>query len=393
MEGAGHRGKQNKKAPAGTTRLLLLMCMLTLAWSEPSEESKCTTHEYFSDHGVCCNRCFPGSKLAEHCRFEGQRSNCTKCPKNQYQENMNFAINCNGCRRCTKPNEFQVEPCKSDRNTICQCKDGYFKFEITEDTYECRRCKQCGANEKEEQKCTPQKNTVCVCKQGYYKVKTKCQPCNNCTEECKHHCSTTQTTKGPDSGNEHLIHVIVGIASAGVVFLVLGVIVTHKVTKWLTKRKLPKHSIQSSDDSQDSCKEVFIVKPPLDSGVKAIPQTQSPVIEQQLSNLPDCVPLEIKIPELIYTVLDLVPVQQVKQLVRTLGVTDTEIEQAQMDNKSCREAHYQMLRMWAERGSRPGGGGRGDMLHWPLMQDLLDKLRKMHLGRAAEELETIHCIQ
>lgn len=182
--------------------------------------------------------------------------------------------------------------------------------------------------------------------------------------------------------------------------------------------------------------------PPSDDSVNAIPQTQSPVTEQQLHNLPDCVPLEIKsecifilciaahaqwssvcwlkhtvnycansylfpsthlsllpsfppcaVPELIYTVLDLVPVQQVKQLVRTLGVTDTEIEQAQMDHKSCRESHYQMLRMWAERGSQAGGRGRGGILHWSLMQDLLDKLRKMHLGRAAEELETIYGIQ
>lgn len=79
---------------------------------------------------------------------------------------------------------------------------------------------------------------------------------------------------------------------------------------------------------------------------------------------------------------------QVKQLVRSLGVRDTEIEQAEMDHRSCREAHYQMLRAWAERGSRAGRGGRGRMLHSPLLNELLDQLRKIHLSRAAEELET-----
>lgn len=79
--------------------------------------------------------------------------------------------------------------------------------------------------------------------------------------------------------------------------------------------------------------------------------------------------------------------QQVKQLVRTLGVKDTEIEQAEMDHRSCREAHYQMLRVWAERGSRAGRGG-GRMLYRPLLEELLDQLRKIHLGQAAEELET-----
>lgn len=101
--------------------------------------------------------------------------------------------------------------------------------------------------------------------------------------------------------------------------------------------------------------------------------------------------LLLSVSDLIYTVLDLVPVLQVKQLVRCLGVTDTEIEQAELDYRSCREARYQMLRVWAERGSH--AGGRGGMLHRPLLQELLDELRKMHLGRAAEELETKYGIQ
>lgn len=87
--------------------------------------------------------------------------------------------------------------------------------------------------------------------------------------------------------------------------------------------------------------------------------------------------------DLIYMVLDQVPVMQVKQLVRLLGVKDTEIEQAELDHRSCREAHYQMLRLWAERGSRAGG-----LLHLHLLQELVVELRKMHLEKAAEELET-----
>lgn len=87
--------------------------------------------------------------------------------------------------------------------------------------------------------------------------------------------------------------------------------------------------------------------------------------------------------DLIYNVLDLVPVSQVKQLVRSLGVRDTEIEQVELDYRSCREAHYQMLRVWAERGSRAGV-----LLHPSLLQHLLNELRKMHLEQAAQELET-----
>lgn len=137
----------------------------------------------------------------------------------------------------------------------------------------------------------------------------------------------------------------------------------------------------------------------------------SPVSEcEQSIRLPDCIPVEIKsecvlpytgcksnvwkrrtdlpsdlssVSELIYTLLDLVPVLQVKQLVRSLGVRDTEIEHVELDYRSCREAHYQMLRAWAERGSGPGA-----LLHPPLLQDLLNELRRMHLEQAAEKLET-----
>lgn len=93
-------------------------------------------------------------------------------------------------------------------------------------------------------------------------------------------------------------------------------------------------------------------------------------------------------------VLDLVSVPQVKQLVRLLGVRDTEIEQAEMDYRHCREANYQMLRIWAERGAGPSGAGRGGiLLHGPLLEELLEKLRVMALGGVAEELEDTFGIQ
>lgn len=84
---------------------------------------------------------------------------------------------------------------------------------------------------------------------------------------------------------------------------------------------------------------------------------------------------------------------QVKQLVRSLGVTDMEIEQAEMDHRSCREAHYQMLRVWARRGSWTVQGGEGETVHQPLLDELLEKLRRIHLSRVAEELETKYAIQ
>lgn len=396
MERGVRRGRWNKKAHVGT--ILVLMCMVipTLTLVEPSEKQTCPHGDYLTEEGVCCNKCSPGFKLVEKCHAVGQRSNCTLCPVGQYTDQMNFSPNCRRCRRCkTTKHELEISACERYQNTICRCEEGYYKNSIDSETYECRRCRQCGPDEKTKKPCTPEKNTECDCKEKYYRINNTCEPCTNCTAECKHHCSTpsSRNTRAPDPTERHIINIIAGAGAVALVVLVLGVLVTYMVTKRSFNKKLVSLSSQSSDISQDLCKQVLITseEPSNNIGVKTA--LQSPVSDQeQPSNLPDCIPLEIKspppfsVPDLIYMVLDLVPVLQVKQLVRSLGVKDTEIEQAELDYRSCREAHYQMLRVWAERGSRAGGV-------LPLLPELLDELRKMHLGRAAEELQTKYGIQ
>ncbi|XP_034074812.1 tumor necrosis factor receptor superfamily member 1A [Gymnodraco acuticeps] len=393
MEGTGLRGRWDRKAPVGT--ILLPMCMFLTAFTLVSEAKTCPAGDYDNDNGVCCNKCLPGFKLVEKCHFNNTRSICEQCPKRQYTDQENYSHNCRSCRICKASNhDVEISPCKAGRNTVCRCEDGYYKLNIDSEKYECRKCSSCKPNEIEKRTCTPEDNTVCECKEKYYKVKGTCEPCKTCTPECQHHClPITTETKAPDHRNDHLINIIVAVAVGSLVSMGLVFLVTYMVTKRSIKKKMQKKTSQESDPCPESGEQFLTLIESADiQSDKALPL--SAVSDQEPPNLPDCVPLEVKIPELIYTVLDLVPVLQVKQLVRTLGVTDTEIEQAEVDHRSCREAHYQMLRVWAEKGARSGGGGgRGTMLHWPLLQELLDQLREMHLGRAAEELETKYGIQ
>ncbi|KAM3614932.1 uncharacterized protein V6R79_020942 [Siganus canaliculatus] len=387
MAGGAHKGRWDRRVPFGT--MLLLVCMVTssLALLQPPEEQKCPHGDFLTEKGICCHKCSPGFKLTEECHAPGQRTNCTVCPPGQYTDQLNYAPNCRSCKRCKQKHEIEVSPCEADHNTVCRCEDGYYKNKIDSVTYQCRKCLLCEANEKESQTCKEEENRVCECVENYHRVNNKCEPCKACSEQCKHLCTTltTHNKRAPDSENRSLINIFGAVGGVAVLLLVVVAAVTHAITKWQTKKRLLH---LTSIDSSDTCTTVLTQdEDHSNSSDKVV--LQVPVTEQeQPSNLPDCVPLEIKIPELIYNVLDLVPVQRMKQLVRSLGVTDTEIEQVQMDYSSCREAHYQMLRVWAERGSRAGG-----ILHWPLLQELLDHLRKMHLGRAAEELETTYGIQ
>lgn len=368
--------------------VLLLVCMFISAVAQ-----ECGLDEFLSEDGICCNVCLPGFKLLKTCQIKHQRSNCTRCPVGQFMDKPNYSPNCFSCKRC-KParSEIQISPCESYRNTICGCKEGFYKNIIDPKTFECLKCKECHHDEREKHKCLPLSNTVCECKEKYYKVKGKCQLCRNCTAGCGHLCEGSTST-APKDESHFLTNVIAGVAAGAGVLFVLMVIITHVVTKQQIKKTLLKPSSQSSDESSQLCEDVLIKNvESFSSSVEEVP-SHAVFVDREPSNLPDCVPLEIRTSDLIYTVLDVVPVAQVKQLVRSLNVTDKEIEWAEMDHKSCKEAHYQMLRVWTERGSRTGGGGRGGMLHQPLLQELLDKLRLMHLGQAAEELETKYSIQ
>ncbi|KAL6109300.1 tnfrsf1a [Pungitius sinensis] len=370
------------------TILLVLMCL-----SIPTLTQPCPHGDYEVEKGICCNKCPRGTKLVEKCNATGQRSKCESCPEKEYTDQENFHPNCHRCKTC-KVHEETVSACQKDQNTVCRCKDGFYKSKIDSEAYQCLLCTKCGENKKQKQECTAEKNTECECIENYYKAKSKCILCTNCTAECQRHCSTPLpvTTTEPEN-DQYLIKTIAVVAFIAGVSLAVVAIVTFVATKRFTRKKLLKQSSLPPDGSPDPCEQVLVhnEEPSDNMGVKAVPQ--SPVSEQEPSNLPDCIPLEIKIPDLIYTVLDLVPVLRVKQLVRSLGVKDTEIEQAEVDHRCCREAHYQMLRVWAERGSLAGAGGRGGMMHWPLLQELLAELRKMHLGHAAEELETKYSIQ
>ncbi|XP_017270919.1 tumor necrosis factor receptor superfamily member 1A [Kryptolebias marmoratus] len=388
MAGTGHQGR------CSVAIFLLLVCEnISASTPKPDLEKKqCPAGDYVSARNVCCNKCPAGFKLKSECPGEGQRSNCELCPERQFNDKINHFPNCRKCRVCKESNfEYEVSPCKNDRNAVCRCMDGYYKHVIDSGTYDCLRCKECRENERKNQTCTPERNTVCECKENYHRVKNKCEPCRNCTTNCANLCvKVTQVTEAPKGKHNLIINIIAGSAAVVFVLLVVVVFITFVATKRFTKKKMLSQSSQHADVPKET-KEHLLVDMNEPAEVISLKATGlNPVNDQESVKLPDCVPLEIRIPDLIYAVLDLVPVSQVKQLARLLGVRDREIEQEETDHRSCREAHYQMLRVWAERGTREG---RDEMLHRPLLEELLDKLRQMHLGRAAEELETKYPIQ
>uniref|UniRef100_A0A3B5BES1 Uncharacterized LOC103365293 n=1 Tax=Stegastes partitus TaxID=144197 RepID=A0A3B5BES1_9TELE len=288
----------------------------------------------------------PASTLLEDAKAEQP-----PCPHGDYRTEEGVC-----CNKCS-PGFKLVEKCHAtgQRSNCTACSDGEFTDQMNffPNCKRCRRC-QCKTTQpnpvSQSKACEPHQDTICRCMPGFYKFRIDSE-----TSECRR-CSTC----GPDEPEKQTSEACEGVC------VVVGKLVVLCLQK----------SLIYSEEPPESLKAVALICE----------------MEPEVSNLPDCVPLEIRIPELIYMVLDLVPVLQVKQLVRCLGVKDMEIEQVELDHRSCREAHYQMLRVWAERGSRAGGGGGTLLLPLPRLQELLDNLRLMHLGRAAEELEAKYSV-
>ncbi|XP_015226331.1 PREDICTED: tumor necrosis factor receptor superfamily member 1A [Cyprinodon variegatus] len=383
MDGIGNQ--------AGCIVMLLLLLLRSIpVLTMPQEKDECPPGEYKTDKGICCNKCARGFKLADECHFIGHKSNCVPCDAGQFLDEMSFSKNCRSCKRCkAKKHEHLVSACKPEADTICQCDEGYFKYRIDTEAYDCLRCRTCKTDEIQKKPCTHENDTVCECRTNFFRVKNTCKPCSSCTPECTQLCSTTGATKAPHPYPD-LTGIIIGTVVMVVVLLILGIIITHMATKRFVKKKMRSQSLCLSEESKEQSKDFLInaKSHPEEMSVKTV--VENSLGEQELCKLPDCVPM---IPDLIYTVLDLVPVHQVKQLVRSLGVTDMEIEQAEMDHRFCREAHYQMLRVWAQGGSRTIAGVKGETVHQSLLDELLDKLRQIHLNRAAEELEAKYTIQ
>ncbi|CAL8290153.1 unnamed protein product [Merluccius merluccius] len=281
------------------------------------------------------------------------------CPPGDY-------ANENGtcCNKCIAGYKF-VAPCVAagHRTTCVPCPDGQFTEQMNF-TPNCRGCRSCRVS-------------------PLFNMFTKATEISKlCTDDCKDHCVSPVTSR-----KDMDVSVVVGVC--GLVLLGAVGIITYMATKRHTKSKMMKSTATPTEAVSEEATKILIHREEFSYKEDTMALSCTLVCEQELTKLPDCIPLEINIPGLIYAVLNLVPATRVKELVRGLGVTDVEIERAVMDHHTCKEAHYQMLRAWVERESRDGGVGRGGgVLHQPLMQQLLDRLRDMHLGGAAEELET-----
>ncbi|KAL4604759.1 tumor necrosis factor receptor superfamily member 1A [Arapaima gigas] len=357
----------------------------------------CRNDEYRSSKGHCCNKCFPGFKLVNECVSEHHRSHCDKCPPENYLDNSNSARTCFRCKRCKEENyENETSPCTGEKNRVCDCVDGYYKKEISPTTWQCLKCRTCGDGQQELSKCVPNSNTVCVCKEDHYEnTSGQCVPCKTCLGgdkggPCSQYCNRTteEPTELPALRGRYkmpfvTLSVIFAVIVGGLCAFICLLYKRSQKSQWTSSVAESPSSMTTESLMGSETHESKIVRQENSPGLG---KSELSTVQSQL---PDCVPREFNASQFIYFLLEHIPLDRFKELVRCLGVSDRDIERVERENHSVKEAQYQMLRMWSENGS---GGKPGSLSHAGLVL-VVDTLRNIGLVGCAEAVEDKYEIQ
>ncbi|XP_016413977.1 tumor necrosis factor receptor superfamily member 1A [Sinocyclocheilus rhinocerous] len=349
-------------------------------------KKSCSDNEYWNEKGFCCDRCHPGFKLKEKCPEQNKRSKCETCEAGTYLDKSNYNENCFRCKECNKPHSKEISPCTFKSDRVCGCNRGYYYKKLGDLTWECKECKNCGHGQQKTVECTGEQNTQCRCKDNHYPVKGKnvCEPCVKCQEECQHLCisSTPRNpvkSASPTSPPGTLPQILVPVCAC-ITVIALGVFMLYEGIRLWKKKRQALSSQKSSPASED---QTLIITVQPDTIHESVPFTNQPCETEQNGKLPDCVPREIKIHEFFYFVLDEVPIGRFKELVRRLGVSEQNIDRAEQDHRNCKDAHYQMLKVWSDSGS----GGGSNVLPCHCVQMFVDTLKDMCLVNCADNIE------
>ncbi|XP_008320995.1 tumor necrosis factor receptor superfamily member 5 [Cynoglossus semilaevis] len=145
----------------------------------------CSPQQMFSrDAGRCCQRCPAGTFVKADCDATN-RTQCETCANGTFTATENYLKSCKVCSGCSSdPNQRTAVPCTATKNTVCECKMGYFCDNDRCDY--CRLLTLCPPGEGVKVAATRTSDTVCApCEQGTYSNVTDfLSPCKNHTR-CK----------------------------------------------------------------------------------------------------------------------------------------------------------------------------------------------------------------
>ncbi|KPP57208.1 tumor necrosis factor receptor superfamily member 6B-like [Scleropages formosus] len=144
---------------------LLPLILFIIGSTEPTPTSTITYQYDDPATGLVltCDRCPPGSYMLAHCSAR-TRTVCAPCPPGHFTQRWNYLSRCLYCSVACGENQVVKEECSPLRNTVCECRRGYYMY------YDlCRRHSECSPGHGVALRGSAYQNTVCEkCPRGTY---------------------------------------------------------------------------------------------------------------------------------------------------------------------------------------------------------------------------------
>ncbi|KAM4581220.1 tumor necrosis factor receptor superfamily member 5 [Odontesthes bonariensis] len=145
----------------------------------------CEDNKYRGKDGTCCKRCDPGQYVQAECSTT-QETKCEGCKRGFYTATENYLPRCEVCKECIPRNRLRkVRECTAQRNTICECLEGFFCS--TDECDHCKKVTHCEQGYGVKSQATRTNDTICAeCDEGSYSNVTdyssSCKPHTRCED-------------------------------------------------------------------------------------------------------------------------------------------------------------------------------------------------------------------
>ncbi|KAL3862207.1 hypothetical protein ACJMK2_008194 [Sinanodonta woodiana] len=354
---------------------------------------------YNTQDGKVCYYCSPGQYKVEDCVNTSEVARCKPCENGTFQTVENIALSCAHCTTdCSQLNQEVIAVCNATTDNICQCISGYFK--LNEEGV-CKKHSTCPPGQGVKSPGNKDRNTVCEnCVtgktfSGNNSATEVCMPCTSCerqglietspcTTRSNSECNFT-VTPGQSDKQDNLGAVIGGIIGGVVVAAIITV-----ATVCYCRRRLKKYERCSNDSKGEKEKNQYTLNSTINS-IEKNPdqdkcinyqrknsrQSSAGLRHSQDSNVTaesgymstnvnpspgqgnlldeDRAMVHMNDTDITISLLQKLSQDLIshdwKFFFRCLSVTESEIEQVEIDHRNVREQIYQLLCRLKQRGS------------------------------------------
>ncbi|KAM4636253.1 tumor necrosis factor receptor superfamily member 1A [Discoglossus pictus] len=352
--------------------------------AEPTESATCADDEYQPRNAKhCCKKCPIGKYKVSDCANPLEVTKCKSCDPGTFTAISNNARACQKCTRCKEPlRQVALSACTLYKDTVCGCPSGQFQSKAG-NTFTCHNCSRCQNGTEIASTCSGYNDTLCNCYHGFFfdEKNRKCRSCDECDHNgCSSYCPQPVTTLDP-TGQSPLLYGFVGFGIATVVlfgtFCVLWRYINKRLNRSPSESLPPETTGMLHTTTIDTTKVAPGYTRSDCDDVKADMQPPSSYLP-----LPDFITSEPRAQRMhspleFYCLIESVPLQRWKEFVRRLGLSDNDIDTSERDNRSYRDAQYNMLRVWEQKVGTTGA-----------TRDMASRvLRDMELGGCVERLQ------